>query len=79
MQKCCVSGFNWKGTPKGKIERFADHEVYISGSNKERAILYIHDGYGWEFSNNRLLADHLADELDATVYLPDLYVHSVAS
>ena len=74
MDKCCVTGFNWNGTPKGKEERVADLDVYVTGSNKDRAILHIHDAYGWQFPNNRLYADHLAEEVGATVYLPDLYV-----
>lgn len=34
--------------------------------------MIIHDLYGWEFTNTRLLADHYADEVNATVYVPDL-------
>lgn len=34
--------------------------------------MIIHDLYGWEFPNTRLLADHYADEVNATVYVPDL-------
>ena len=32
----------------------------------------VHDAYGWTFTNARVLADHYANEVDATVFLPDL-------
>jgi dienelactone hydrolase len=38
------------------------------------AIIVIHDLYGWTFPNIRLLADHYAAEVGATVYVPDLSV-----
>ena len=34
--------------------------------------MIIHDIFGWTLPNSRLLADHYAKEVDATVYLPDL-------
>ncbi|GAM87178.1 hypothetical protein ANO11243_051990 [Dothideomycetidae sp. 11243] len=73
MQACCFTGFRWGGSPKGKEERIADSDTYVTGTNKERAILIVHDGSGWQAQNNRLLADHFADEVDATVYLPDFF------
>jgi hypothetical protein len=36
--------------------------------------MIIHDLLGWTFTNTRILADHYAEEVDATVYVPDLYV-----
>lgn len=36
------------------------------------AVLIVHDLFGWNLPNARLLADHYAKEADATVYLPDL-------
>ncbi|TKX24386.1 hypothetical protein C1H76_3492 [Elsinoe australis] len=71
--ECCPSGFKWEGTTEGKETTYADHKVYVTGDNPDRAILYIHDGLGWTFSNARLLADHYAKEVGATVYLPDFY------
>ncbi|KAB2573411.1 Hydrolase tropI [Lasiodiplodia theobromae] len=35
--------------------------------------MIIHDLYGWTFSNTRILADHYAQEVDATVYVPDFF------
>ncbi|CRG87550.1 hypothetical protein PISL3812_04568 [Talaromyces islandicus] len=42
-------------------------------TNPNIAILVIHDLFGWTFPNTRLLADHLADEVGATVYVPDFF------
>lgn len=72
MSKCCKEGFKWEGTPIGKESTIAGVPTYVSGSNKERAILMVHDIFGWTLPNLRLLADHYAQEADATVYLPDL-------
>ena len=36
-------------------------------------MLLIHDLVGWTFPNVRLLADHYAQETDATVYVPDFF------
>lgn len=72
MSDCCRSGFRWQGQPAGTTTKLGEHDVYITGDNKSRAILLCHDGFGWEFLNNRLLADHWAQEVGATVFLPDL-------
>ncbi len=70
---CCLSGFEWNGTPVGKEGTLNDNKAYITGSNKDVAILLIHDIFGWTLANARLIADHYAKEVGATVYLPDLY------
>lgn len=72
MQSCCVSGFKWGGAPVGKETKLANLNAYVSGTNKDVSILMVHDIFGWTFTNLRLLADHYAKEVDATVYLPDL-------
>ncbi|KAI0816535.1 dienelactone hydrolase [Xylaria sp. FL0064] len=41
--------------------------------NAETAILLVHDLFGWKYPNLRLLADHFARELNATVYVPDFF------
>ncbi|KAJ5098626.1 hypothetical protein N7532_005627 [Penicillium argentinense] len=43
------------------------------GSNSDVAILVIHDLFGWTFPNIRLLADAYAEEVNATVYVPDFF------
>ena len=72
LSKCCISGFNWDGKPTGKEIELAGFNTYVTGSNKEAAVLYIHDIFGWTFTNARLLADHYANEAEVTVYIPDL-------
>lgn len=34
-------------------------------------IVIVPDAFGWEFVNNRILADHYASAGDYLVYLPD--------
>ncbi|OCK85369.1 endo-1,3-1,4-beta-D-glucanase [Lepidopterella palustris CBS 459.81] len=70
---CCKSGFNWDGKPTGKETTLAGNKAYVTGSNKDAAILFVHDVFGWTFNNLRLLADHYAKEANATVYLPDFF------
>lgn len=76
MSQCCISGFTWNGTPRGREGKLGKHNAYVAGTaNSGVAILFLHDINGWKFVNNRLLVDHFAKEVDATVYLPDLYVY----
>jgi hypothetical protein len=76
MPECehCLQGFKWDGTPSGKESTLANHQTYITGDNPNVAILVISDMFGWRFRNLRLLADHYASEVNATVFLPDLCV-----
>ena len=73
MNDCCRTGFQWNGTPIGKEGTLAENKAYITGDSLDRAILFCHDALGWELNNTRLLADHFAKEVGATVYLPDFY------
>ncbi|CAN9185514.1 unnamed protein product [Alternaria alternata] len=73
FEPCCLKSFNWTGTPSGHEAKLADNPTYITGSNSEAAVLIIHDGLGWRFKNNRLLADHFAKEANVTVYMPDFF------
>lgn len=72
MNDCCLKGFRWNEEPKGYDTRFTGRDCYVSGHNPSVGIIIIHDIFGWKFRNTRLLADHYADEVDATVYVPDL-------
>lgn len=77
VSSCCTQGFEWDGKPTGREATIGGtHQAYVTGSNSNVAIMLIHDLFGWEFINNRLLADHYAREIDATVYVPDLYVET---
>ncbi|KAI4232937.1 MAG: hypothetical protein L6R40_007259 [Gallowayella cf. fulva] len=73
MSSCCISGFAWNGTPSGRTAKIGGLDCYIAGTNKDASILFLHDIFGWTFNNSRLLADHFAQEVNATVYLPDFY------
>ncbi|KAL1612333.1 hypothetical protein SLS60_000559 [Paraconiothyrium brasiliense] len=75
MASCCKSGFNWHGTPTGSESKLGNTNTntYVTGNNKDAAVMIIHDIYGWTFPNLRLLADHFANEANVTVYLPDFY------
>lgn len=72
MTDCCVRGFQWDAVPKGTEMEMASRNCYCTGTNSRVAIMLIHDLGGWKFPNSRILADHLASEVDATVYVPDL-------
>jgi hypothetical protein len=75
MESCCLKGFRWNSTPTGQETELAGLKCYRTGSDPKVAIMLIHDLYGWTFINTRLLADHLADEVGATVYVPDWLVN----
>ena len=76
ISECCLKGFKWDGTPVGSVEPFptSSNQTYRTGSNPDVAIMLIHDLLSWEFNNTRLLADHFAEEVNATVFVPDLSV-----
>ncbi|KAI1329043.1 dienelactone hydrolase [Xylariaceae sp. FL0255] len=73
LSDCCVKGFKWEGTPAGTESKLSNNKAYVTGDNKGAAILFIHDVFGWRYPNVRLLADHLAKEVGATVYVPDFF------
>ncbi|KAH6678628.1 dienelactone hydrolase family protein [Halenospora varia] len=73
ISNCCLKGFTWNGTPTGRTSKLANNDTYVAGDNPERAILLIHDLFGWTFPNIRLLADHYAAETSSTVYAPDFF------
>ncbi|EHA22170.1 hypothetical protein ASPNIDRAFT_127254, partial [Aspergillus niger ATCC 1015] len=47
--------------------------VYRTGTKSNVAILLIHDLFGWKFTNTRILADHLAEEVGGTIFVPDFF------
>ncbi|TLS20215.1 uncharacterized protein PpBr36_11518 [Pyricularia pennisetigena] len=73
LNECCVTGFAWDGKPTGRVETLGKKPAYVTGTNPDIGLLMIHDIFGWEFNNARLLADHVAREVGATVYLPDFF------
>ncbi|KAL8361246.1 hypothetical protein RB601_007220 [Gaeumannomyces tritici] len=70
---CCLTGFEWDGTPTGRTEKLGGSDVYVAGANAEAGVLLVHDLFGWTFGNLSLLADQVAREADVTVYIPDLF------
>jgi hypothetical protein len=74
LTKCRASGFDWEGKPKGQTVSFptSSNQAYMTGTSSAIVILFICDLFGWEFRNTRLLADHIARAVGATVYVPDL-------
>ncbi|KAH8694211.1 putative hydrolase [Talaromyces proteolyticus] len=79
VSSCCISGFTWQGTPTGRTDKLANNDVYIAGDNPDVAILFVADLFGWTFPNVRLLADHFAREVGATVYVPDFFGGEILS
>ncbi|KAL3440785.1 Alpha/Beta hydrolase protein [Aspergillus insuetus] len=73
MSECCLRGFRWEAQPSGREAILANNKCYVTGSNPQVAVMIIHDLYGWKFPNTRLLADHYAEEVNATVYVPDFF------
>lgn len=68
----CKSGFKWNGQTVGKETKLNNTNAYVTGDSKDAAILIITDVFGWTLPNVRLIADHYAQEANATVYVPDL-------
>lgn len=71
----CKAGFKWDGATTGRDTTLNKAKAYVTGDNKDRAILIITDIFGHTLPNIRILADHYAKEADATVYIPDVYVN----
>jgi dienelactone hydrolase len=73
LPDCCFKGFAWEGSPTGKTTTINTNQTYVAGSNPKVAFVIVHDILGWTWKNTRLLADHFAVEIGATVYLPDFF------
>ncbi|PWY93487.1 dienelactone hydrolase family protein [Aspergillus sclerotioniger CBS 115572] len=72
----CFSGHVHDGTPKGEVTTLHGLDVYVTepsgGAEAVKGIvIIIPDAFGWEFVNNRILADHYAEKGKYRVYLPD--------
>lgn len=63
-----------KGKPVGSEGKLGKLDCYITGpETSSKAILMIHDVWGWSLTNTRVLADKYAEGIGARVYLPDYY------
>lgn len=71
----CFSGTEHLGKPTGTIETIHGFETYIAKPadviTPKGLIVYLPDAFGWDFTNNRILADHYAKRGNFLVYLPD--------
>ncbi|PYH92901.1 alpha/beta-hydrolase [Aspergillus ellipticus CBS 707.79] len=72
----CFSGHVHAGVPKGEVITLHGLNTYVTEPAKgadavKGIIVIIPDAFGWEFVNNRILADHYADKGKYRVYLPD--------
>ncbi|CAI6341819.1 unnamed protein product [Periconia digitata] len=85
--QCCISGFKWDGAPTGHDTTLGDLNAYMAkattttsttnSGEDDVAVLFIHDAFGWTFVNERLLCDSYAEEIGATVYMPDFFAGEV--
>ncbi|KAF8579948.1 alpha/beta-hydrolase [Ramaria rubella] len=70
----CISGVTHEGTPIGKIEKIAGHDVYVTKPDKDypkdKAVLFLPDVFGIHLVNCKLLADDFAKN-GFQVYAPD--------
>jgi hypothetical protein len=51
MSKCCITGHIHEGTPEGVESEIGGLKTYIAAppnGNKEKAVLFIHDMFGYE-------------------------------
>ncbi|KAM0193495.1 hypothetical protein ACHAPI_007564 [Fusarium lateritium] len=69
----CKTGFQWNGTPIGKESTLNGATAYVTGDSTDTAILVLTDFFGHTLPNIRILADHYAKEVNATVYVPDIF------
>ncbi|CAK7198027.1 hypothetical protein SEUCBS139899_000685 [Sporothrix eucalyptigena] len=71
----CFSGSVKDGKPRGEVVKLHGLDSYVTvpadGRTPKAIIVIIPDAFGWDFVNNRLLADHYADRGDYKVYLPE--------
>jgi hypothetical protein len=71
----CFSGHVRQGEPLGKETKIHGRDTYVAepkaGIKVEGTIVIVPDAFGWEFVNNRILADHYASRSNCRILLPD--------
>jgi hypothetical protein len=71
----CFAGHINPSTPTGHVTTLHGLDVYIAeppeNTEPKGIIVIIPDAFGWEFVNNRILADHYAQRGGFRVLLPD--------
>eukprot|EP00842_Homolaphlyctis_polyrhiza_P000104 jgi/Hompol1/1094/HPOL_005533-RA len=77
INECCLQGYLWNGTPHGSETALGSVAAYVAlpaaTKRSNTAIIIIHDIFGWQLVNNRLIADRLAALSGIPVYLPDFF------
>eukprot|EP00743_Colponemidia_sp_Colp-15_P003879 GILK01004186.1.p1 GENE.GILK01004186.1~~GILK01004186.1.p1 ORF type:complete len:265 (-),score=22.01 GILK01004186.1:138-878(-) len=70
---CCIKGNIHTGEPTGAYTTIAGVETYVAEPTQfsGRAILLIHDAFGFKFVNNQLLCDTFAAQTNCRVFCPD--------
>ncbi|PPQ81617.1 hypothetical protein CVT25_013592 [Psilocybe cyanescens] len=81
----CIEGFVLPGEPSGTIEQdfqgayhaspssLSASETVTSNASKQRAIIFLTDGFGLPLKNCKIMADNLANRLDCEVWVPDYF------
>ena len=71
----CFRGQVHQGATKGSVSKLCGLDTYVSEPPNGRAprgiVVIIPDAFGWDFPNNRILADNYVEKGDFRVYLPD--------
>lgn len=71
----CFNGHVHQGTPRGEVTTIHGLQAYTTKPSNDAVhrgiIVIVPDAFGWEFVNNRILADNYADKGKYLVYLPD--------
>ncbi|KAK4867014.1 hypothetical protein LT330_007755 [Penicillium expansum] len=71
----CFNGHVHQGTPRGEITTLHGLKAYTTKPSNDvphrGIIVIVPDAFGWEFVNNRILADNYANKGKYLVYLPD--------
>lgn len=78
----CFAGHIKTSDPRGHAKTIHGRLTYVSQPNDPTSIkgivVIVPDAFGWEFVNNRQLADHYASMGNFKVYLPDFMDNSAA-
>lgn len=71
----CFTGHIKPSEPKGRTADVHGRKTYVAlpdtAAPVKGIVVIVPDAFGWEFVNNRLLADHYAQAGQFKVYLPD--------
>ncbi|KAJ5502307.1 Dienelactone hydrolase [Penicillium fimorum] len=71
----CFSGHVHQGTPRGEVTSLHGLLAYttkpLNDVPHRGIIIIVPDAFGWEFVNNRILADNYAEKGKYLIYLPE--------